>query len=146
MQHRYWAKCHSDYHSRQSFCDRNGKLRTGRGGGVPCHYQNTLFVKVYASDGNAQRRDGDQFLKTELQNLLRHAPQNCIVGGNFNCFLSPLGCNNEFRQCKTPEALRKQCSLNDTWTNIPSSLLIAGREYWKLNSQRQPLAPDSVNC
>lgn len=64
------------------------KLRTGRG--VPCHYRNTLFVNLYADDGNAHRRDGDHFFNTELVCLLWHAPQNFIVGGNFTCVLSPL--------------------------------------------------------
>jgi hypothetical protein len=54
------------------------KLRTGRG--VPCHYHNTLFVNVYASSGNAHRRDRDHFFNTELLYLLWHALQNCIVG------------------------------------------------------------------
>lgn len=100
------------------------KLRIGLE--VPCHDRNTLLVNVYACDGNAHRRDGGQFFDTELLCLLWHAPQNCIVGGNFNCVLSPLDCNNGFRPCRTPEALLKLYRLNDIagYIHITHKLLL----------------------
>jgi hypothetical protein len=93
------------------------KLRTGRG--VPCHYRNTFFVNVFASSVNAYRRDCFHFVDTELLYLHWHAPQNCIVGGDFSCVLSPLDCASEFRSCRTPEDLLKHCSIERHLNHYP---------------------------
>ena len=47
---------------------------------------------------------------------------------------------------QNPESLTKALQSERHLNQYPSGWLIPGTEHMKLNSQKQPLAPDSVNC
>jgi hypothetical protein len=64
-------------------------------------------VNIYAPSGSSKGMERGIFSNIELVHLLKNWPRNCIFGGNFNYFLSPLNCTGGFCPSKTLEEFVK---------------------------------------
>jgi exonuclease III len=74
-----------------AFMSRNGlqvininKIPSGRGITAEC--EGITLLNVHAPSGTAKQAEREAFFSTDLVYLLRNAPENLLLGGNFNCF------------------------------------------------------------
>jgi len=64
---------------------KNSKLQSGRA--IAAKFREVRIINTYAPSGTARRQEREQFYNSELAYLLRNAPENIILGGDFNCIL-----------------------------------------------------------
>jgi exonuclease III len=61
------------------------KIPSGRA--ISAKFREAWIINIYATTGTAFRQEREEFYNSELAYLLRDAPENIILGGEFNCIL-----------------------------------------------------------
>lgn len=89
------------------------KIESGRG--IGCKIFDVTVVNLYAPSGSSNKAARSAFFKTEAIYLLRQNPQYLILGGDFNCVLSPKDQSPNFNYCKELHDLVKHIRLKDAW-------------------------------
>jgi exonuclease III len=67
--------------------DLSNITRMPSGRAIAAEFKGIWLVNIYAPSGAAKRNEREQFFNTELTYILRAAPENTILGGDFNCVL-----------------------------------------------------------
>jgi exonuclease III len=93
------------------------KIPSGRAISVEC--SGLKFVKVYAPSESARRNGRENFFNTELPAFLYTDPSHTIIGGDFNCVLSPEYITGPFQTSRALSEIVTRLALVDTWTQDP---------------------------
>ena len=104
-----------------AFMTRNGlqvtninKIPSGRGITAECG--GITLLNVYAPSGTAKQAEREAFFNTDLLYLLRNAPENLLLGGDFNCVLDASDATGTCTYSRTLAALVQGYALRDVWT------------------------------
>ena len=54
---------------------------------IAAKFREVWIINIYAPYGTARKQEREQIYNSELAYLLRDAPENIILGGDFNCIL-----------------------------------------------------------
>ena len=94
------------------------KLPSGRAMAVTCH--GFRIINIYAPSGTAKKTERELFYNVELPVLL--APQRLplLVGGDFNCILSPLDSTGTYTASNALSNIVHGLRLKDTWNQEPA--------------------------
>jgi exonuclease III len=90
------------------------KLPTGRGIAAEC--EGIALLNVYAPSWTAKKAEREAFFNTGLVYLLRNAPENLLLGGDFNCVLDATDATGTCTYSRTLAVLVQGCALRDVWT------------------------------
>jgi exonuclease III len=74
------------------------------------------LVNVYAPSGSARQNERETFFNTESPAFLYTAPSHTIIGGYFNCVLSPEDTIGPFQPSTAISKIVTRLALVDTWT------------------------------
>jgi hypothetical protein len=81
--------------------------------------QQTLLVNTYAISRCINGKERETSFNAEIIYLLRHLPQNYIIGGDIHCVISRNYCMGVYNPCTALEALVENRDAVDVWKNIP---------------------------
>lgn len=93
------------------------RLPTGRAMAVTCH--GMRIINIYAPSGTAKRADRERFYNVELSVLLSTRTIPMLVGGDFNCTLSPTDSTGTYTVSNALKNIVNGLRLVDVWNQDP---------------------------
>jgi endonuclease/exonuclease/phosphatase family metal-dependent hydrolase len=97
---------------------KNSKLQSGRA--IAAKFREVRIINIYAPSGTARRQEREQFYNSELAYLLRDAPENIILCGDFNCILKKTNSTGTYYYSQALVELVRGFKLQDSWQGDPS--------------------------
>jgi exonuclease III len=94
------------------------RIKSGRA--IAAELKGIWLVNIYAPSGAAKRNKREQFFNTELTYILRAAPENIILGGDFNCALEKSDTTGHFNYSRSLAQLIQGLKLRDAWETNPA--------------------------
>jgi exonuclease III len=94
--------------------------RIPSGRAIAAEFKGIWLINIYAPSGAAKRNDREQFFNTEHPYILRAAPENIILRGNFNCVLEKNDTTSHFNYIRSLAQLIQGLTLRDAWETNPA--------------------------
>ena len=94
------------------------KMPSGRA--IAAEFKGICLVNIRAPSGAAKRNEQEQFFNTDLTYLLRAAPENRILGGDFNWVLDKSDTRGHFNYSRSLAQLIQGLTLRDAWETNPA--------------------------
>ena len=93
------------------------KLPSGRAMAVESN--GLRIINIYAPSGTAKRTERERFYNSELPVLLTAPPTQTLIGGDFNCILSPSDATGNFTHSNALANVIRGFNLTDAWKQDP---------------------------
>ena len=94
------------------------RVPTGRAVAVTC--QGIRIVNIYAPSGTSRRADRERFYNADLSELLSTHAVPMLIGGDFNCTLSPIDTTGTHSTSNALTNIITGLNLVDMWTQDPN--------------------------
>ena len=94
------------------------KLPSGRA--IAVKFREVSIINICAPSGTTRRQEREQFYNSELAYLLRDAPENIILGGDFNYILEKTDSTGTYNYSQALAELVRGFKLQDSWQGDPS--------------------------
>lgn len=94
-------------------------LPSGRGMAAKC--KGIWIINIYAPSGAAKRQERENFYNMDVAYLLRGLQTPMLLGGDFNCVISPDDCTGGYNYSRNLDLLLKGFGLKDAWQGQPHS-------------------------
>ena len=94
------------------------KIPSGRAMAVTCY--GFRIINIYAPSGTAKKADREYFYNVELPGLLSTQTIPLLLGGDFNCVLSPLDSTGTYNTSNALSNIIQGLRLKDTWNQDPA--------------------------
>jgi len=88
---------------------------------IAAEYKGIWLVNIYAPSGAAKKNEREQFFNSELTYILRAAPEEIVLGGDFNCILEKSDTTGHPNYSRALAQLIQGLALRDAWEINPSS-------------------------
>jgi hypothetical protein len=88
---------------------------------IAADYKGIWLVNIYAPSGAAKKNEREQFFNSELTYILRAAPEEIVLGGDFNCILEKSDTTGHPHYRRARAHLIQGLALRDAWEINPSS-------------------------
>ena len=89
------------------------KIPSGRAMAVTCY--GYRIINIYAPSGTAKKAEREYFYNVDLPGLLSTQTMPLLLGGDFNCVLSPLDSTGTYNTSNALSNIIKGLRLKDTW-------------------------------
>jgi len=85
------------------------------GRGMAAEYRGITLINIYALSATAKRMEREQFYNNELVYLLKDAPANILVGGDFNCVFEKADTTGHYTYNAVLAGLVQGIDMQDIW-------------------------------
>ena len=94
------------------------RIPSGRAMAITCY--GIRIINIYAPSGTARKADRERFYNEELPMLLSTHTEPMLVGGDFNCVLSPIDSTGTYTASNALTNIIHGLRLVDTWNQDPN--------------------------
>jgi len=94
------------------------KISPGRA--TAATFREVWLINIYAPSSTARRQEREFFYNSEPTYLLREAPENVRMGGDFNCVLEETDSTSGYNYSPALAELVRGFTLKDSWQGDPS--------------------------